>query len=83
MGGTSSSNKETENVGLFNGNKINNGQIFELIEKDIIDIDLWLKIALIVQVIYIITKLVRYSIKTIKKNHDRNSKLNKVVVQRY
>lgn len=52
MGGKQSTNKETENIGAFNGNKINNGQIFELIEKDIIDIDLWLKIALIVQVVY-------------------------------
>lgn len=77
--GSSSSKKEenNENTGILNGNRID---IVQSIDRSITDIDTLMKIALILQIVYIIVQFVKIFVKYIKKSSDRNRRLDNFVL---
>lgn len=85
MGGSSSKSTEeidTDNNGILNGNVINNGQIIEKIDKDIVH-EHWLLIVIIVlKSIHIAIILVKWFVKHVRKQHQRDQELKKIIIER-
>lgn len=82
MGSSDSKPTDIDNKGMLNGNLINNGQIIEKIESEVLDIDIWLKIALGVQIFCMLAAAARYVVKSLKKKHEKEAQIEKVLVQR-
>lgn len=84
MGGSSSTPQkatDTDNNGILNGNLINNGQIIEKIDSDLVKENILLLIIIVLKSIHIAIVLVKWFVKFIKKQHQRDQELQQIIIE--
>lgn len=80
MGGSSSKDSGTENNGLLNGNIINNGKIVQDIDTDLNKIERIFHILLVMISVMILMSMVKTFVKYIKKENERERRLEQIVL---
>lgn len=75
MGNSDSKEETNENIGFLNGNRID---IVQSMHTSITNIDSLLKIALVLQIIYILVQFIKIFVKQVKRSSDRNRRLENI-----